>query len=120
MRQHPLIRLAEALQSNQPAVLVTVIEVRGASPAKAGAQIVLLEDGTTTGTVGGGKLEAAILTDAKAVLKDGKPRLGHYALAEEGQDAIGTLCGGELRVFSNLICRRPAWSWSAGGILGNL
>jgi len=41
-------------------VLATVIEIRGASPAKVGAQIVLLTDGATSGTVGGGKLAAAL------------------------------------------------------------
>ena len=64
-----------------------------------GAQIVLLEDGKTAGTVGGGKLEASILEDARQSLADRKPCLKHYQLAEEGQDAIGTLCGGEARVF---------------------
>lgn len=61
----PIVVLADALQGEQPAVLATVVEVKGASPAKAGTQIVLLSDGTTAGTVGGGRLEAAILADAK-------------------------------------------------------
>jgi len=98
MLEH-ITRLAEAIQTQQPVVLATVIEVNGASPAKVGAQIVLLDDGTTVGTVGGGKLEASILQDAHASLSDGQPRLTHYTLAEEGPDAIGTLCGGEVRVF---------------------
>jgi RHS repeat-associated protein len=46
---HPLSKLAEAIEQQQPAVLATVIEITGASPAKIGAQIVLLADGTTTG-----------------------------------------------------------------------
>ena len=53
--------LAKAIAYKQPAVLVTVVEVKGATPAKVGAQIVLLEDETTVGTVGGGKLETAIM-----------------------------------------------------------
>jgi len=65
MNQNPIVKLAEAIQNKQPAVLATVIEVKGASPAKAGAQIVLLSDGTSIGTVGGGKLEATILADAQ-------------------------------------------------------
>jgi len=44
----PIQALAEALQQQQPAVLATVIETRGASPAKVGAQIVLLADGATS------------------------------------------------------------------------
>jgi xanthine dehydrogenase accessory factor len=80
-------------------VLATVVEVNGASPAKVGAQIVLLEDGTTTGTVGGRKLESAILDDARLTLTESLPRLPKYSLTEEGTDAVGTLCGGEVRVF---------------------
>jgi len=44
----PIQALAAAIQQGQPAVLATVIEIQGASPAKVGAQIVLLADVTTT------------------------------------------------------------------------
>ena len=57
MNQNPIVKLAEVIQSKYAAILATVIEVKGASPAKVGAQIVLLPDGATVGTVGGGKLE---------------------------------------------------------------
>jgi len=115
---HPLSKLAEAIDQQQPATLATVIEVTGASPAKVGAQIVLLADGTTAGTVGGGKLEASILQDAQAALSDGQPRLTHYALAEEGQDAIGTLCGGEVRVFIQPYAPAPQLIIVGGGHIG--
>jgi xanthine dehydrogenase accessory factor len=114
----PIQALAEAIQQQQPAVLATVIEVNGASPAKVGAQIVLLADGTTAGTVGGGKLEASILQDAQAALSDGQPRLTHYALAEAGPDAIGTLCGGEVRVFIQPYSPAPKLIIVGGGHIG--
>jgi len=114
----PIVVLAEAVQKNQPAVLVTVVEVKGASPAKLGAQLALLGDGTRVGTVGGGKLEASILDDAQATLKDGQPRLCHYRLAEEGKDAIGTLCGGELRVFIQPYFPPPQLVIVGGGHIG--
>lgn len=114
----PIQALAEAIQQQQPAVLATVIEVNGPSPTKVGAQIVLLADGATTGTVGGGKLEAAIAQDAQAALTDRKPRLTHYALAEEGQDAIGTLCGGEVRVFIQPYLPAPKLIIVGGGHIG--
>jgi len=115
---HPISKLAEAIEQQQPTVLATVIEIKGASPAKVGAQIVLLADGTTAGTVGGGKLEASILQDAQAALNDGQPRLAHYALAEEGQDAIGTLCGGEVRVFIQPYAPAPQLIIVGGGHIG--
>jgi xanthine dehydrogenase accessory factor len=94
---NPIHALAEAIEHKQAAVLATVIEIKGASPAKVGAQIVLRADGPALGTVGGGKLEAAILADAQAALADGQPRLTHYRLTEEGPEAVGVLCGGEVR-----------------------
>jgi xanthine dehydrogenase accessory factor len=114
----PILTLSNALQEKSAAVLATVIEVTGASPAKIGAQIVLLEDGKTAGTVGGGKLEASILEDARQALTDGKPCLRHYQLAEEGQDAIGTLCGGEVQVFIQAYFPPPQLVIVGGGHIG--
>ena len=94
-----ILQLSNAINNKQPAVVATVIAFAGACPAKVGAQIVLLSDGSTSGTVGGGKLEASILVDARASLESRTPAVKHYKLAEEGQDAIGTLCGGEVDVF---------------------
>jgi xanthine dehydrogenase accessory factor len=114
----PIQALAEAIQQQQPAVLATVIEISGASPAKVGAQIVLLADGATTGTVGGGKLEASIVNDARDARSSGQPRLVHYTLAESGQDAIGTLCGGEVRVFIQPYVPAPKMIIVGGGHIG--
>jgi xanthine dehydrogenase accessory factor len=114
----PIQALADAIQQQQPAVLATVIEIRGASPAKVGAQIVLLAGGTPVGTAGGGKLEASILTDAQEAQSSGQPRLTHYALAEEGQDAIGSLCGGEVRVFIQPYLPAPRLIIVGGGHIG--
>lgn len=111
-------QLALAIENRQPAVLVTVVEVRGASPAKVGAQIVLLPDGKTAGTVGGGKLEAAILSDAKKALTEHHAGLFHYKLAEEGEDAIGTLCGGEVTVFIQPFLPAPQLVIVGGGHIG--
>lgn len=114
-----LIRvLAEAVRRKQPAVLVTVVEVDGASPAKVGAQLLLLEDGTRIGTVGGGRLEAAILRDAQEALSSGIPVLKHYNLKEEGADAIGVLCGGELRAFFHPYKPPPRLVIVGGGHIG--
>ena len=116
--QNPILILAEALQQKQPAALATVIEVNGASPAKVGVQIVLLDDGTTAGTVGGGKLESAILEDARLALTSGLPRLSKYSLTEEGADSIGTLCGGEVRVFIQPFLPAPQLVIVGGGHIG--
>jgi xanthine dehydrogenase accessory factor len=118
MNQNPVVILSEAIQKKQPAVLATMVEVKGASPAKVGAQIILLADGTTGGTVGGGKLEVAILADAQIALHEGTPRLVHYRLTEEGSEAIGVLCGGEVRVFIQPYFPPPRLLIVGGGHIG--
>jgi xanthine dehydrogenase accessory factor len=118
MKQNPMVMLSVALQNKQPAVVATVIEVVGASPAKVGAQMVALDDGSTAGTVGGGKLEAAILADAQAALSDGQSRLKHYTLTKAGKDAIRVLCGGEVRVFIQPYLPPPQLVIVGGGHIG--
>ena len=115
---HPILWLADAIRHRRAAALATVVEVVGASPAKPGAEILLREDGSTAGTAGGGRLEAAILSDARAALTDGRPRLAHYRLSEEGPDAIGVLCGGEVRVFIRPYLPPPKLVIVGGGHVG--
>jgi len=111
-------KLAQTLANKQPAVVTTIVECKGASPAKVGAQIVLLPDGTTVGTVGGGKLESSILEDAKKALETQASGLHHYQLTEEGKDAIGTLCGGEVTVFVQAYFPPPQLVIVGGGHIG--
>jgi xanthine dehydrogenase accessory factor len=116
--KNPIQILAEAIDQQETAVLATVIEVQGASPAKVGAQMVLCSDGGTAGTVGGGKLEESILADAKQSLETNEAQVRHYKLAETGPDAIGTLCGGEVRVFFQPYCPHPRLVIVGGGHIG--
>ena len=113
-----ILSLAAAITNKQSAVLAIVVESKGASPAKIGAQIVLLEGGMTAGNVGGGKLEAAILNDAQAALGNDIPKLSHYNLTEQGDDAVGTLCGGEVRVFIQPFLPPPQLIIVGGGHIG--
>jgi xanthine dehydrogenase accessory factor len=113
-----ILELSQAISNKQAAVLATVVETKGASPAKVGAQILLLPGGNTVGTVGGGKLESSILEDAQSALQFGVAGLHHYRLAEEGQDAIGTLCGGEVTVFVQPYFPLPQLVIVGGGHIG--
>jgi xanthine dehydrogenase accessory factor len=113
-----ILTLAQTLESKQSAVLATVIEVSGASPAQVGAKLLLRADDTTAGTVGGGKLEEVILAECRKARADGQPRIAHYALAETGAEAIGTLCGGDVRVFIEPYNPPPKLVIVGGGHVG--
>jgi xanthine dehydrogenase accessory factor len=113
-----LKELAAATERGEPVALATVVEVTGSSPAKVGAKLLLRADGTTVGTAGGGKLEETIIADARAALGEGRSRLTHYTLREQGEAAIGTLCGGEVRVFIEVFAPRPRLLIVGGGHVG--
>ncbi len=113
-----VMALARTLESKQSAVLATVIEVSGASPAKVGAKLLLCADDTTVGTVGGGKLEEVILATCRQARADGRPRIAHYALTEHGAEAIGTRCGGDVRVFVEPYNPPPKLVIVGGGHIG--
>ncbi|MFB0545681.1 MAG: XdhC family protein [Anaerolineae bacterium] len=98
--------------------LATVAEVKGASPAKVGAKIVVWPDGRRVGTVGGGKLEERVVAEAQEALRKGESRLVHYTLREEGEDAVGMLCGGEVQIFVELCNPRPTLLIIGGGHIG--
>jgi xanthine dehydrogenase accessory factor len=113
-----LLALMEAIERKETAVLATVVEISGASPIKPGAQMTLLADGQTVGTVGGGNLEAAIHADARQAQQSGQPRLAHCALKPEGPDAMDALCGGDVKVFLQPYLPPPRLVIVGGGHIG--
>ncbi len=57
-------RIAEAVTEGQPVALATVIRVEGSTPREVGAKMVVYQDGRSSGTVGGGKMEAMVIQAA--------------------------------------------------------
>ena len=116
--QEIMTALDEAVQHDEPVAMATVVEVKGGSPAQAGFKMLIRPDGTVVGNVGGGALEQRIRDEAASALRDGRPRLIHYALREEGPDAVGTACGGEVTVFVEPYQPVPTVLIVGGGHIG--
>lgn len=110
--------LRVATTEGAPVALATVVDVRGAAPARVGFKILVRADGTAVGNVGGGVLERRVREDALAALVDGRPRMAQYRLAESGQDALGMLCGGEVTVFVEPYLPKPVLVIVGGGHIG--
>ena len=91
--------IAESLGLGEPVVLATVIDRVGSGPREAGASLAVFGDGRTSGTVGGGLLEARVLEEAQRVHRDRLPVLQKFFLTAEEVNAGGMLCGGELEVL---------------------
>ncbi|MGQ9457574.1 MAG: XdhC family protein [Anaerolineae bacterium] len=116
---HEIFRsLLDALERRDPVALVTIVEVRGASPAKVGFKGLVWADGRFQGNVGGGALEKRIREDAQQALREGKSRLVHYALRESGTDAVGMACGGDATAFIEVFVPPPRLLLVGGGHVG--
>lgn len=99
--------IERALREGRPVVIATVAAVRGSTPRKPGAKMVVREDGSFCGTIGGGYGEAEVREKAMETLHDGRPRLVTVDLTEppEGDDR---LCGGVMEVFLERLGGQPA------------
>ncbi|MEX1253951.1 MAG: XdhC family protein [Dehalococcoidia bacterium] len=90
--------MARALDDGARLVVATVAASRGSTPRSPGAKMVVRQDGSFCGTIGGGCGEAEVWQAAMDTMRDGEPRLVTVDLTEdvEGEDKI---CGGVMDVF---------------------
>lgn len=93
------LALADAADRGEGAVLVTVVGVDGSTYRGAGARMVVRADGSATGAVSGGCLEADIVARAAEVLAAGRPELAHYdTRSDDGVLGLGMGCQGVIDV----------------------
>ena len=72
-----------------PAAMATIVATRGSTPGREAMRLLVLEDGTFLGTVGGGCLEAEVYEVAKEVIRDEMPRTLSFRLTEFGSPDSG-------------------------------
>jgi xanthine dehydrogenase accessory factor len=93
------IEMKRRLERGADAAMATVVKTRGSTPQQTGAKMVIFDDGSFIGTVGGGCVEADIWADARDVLRTGKTDIYHFNLNDEYADAEGMVCGGQMDVL---------------------
>ena len=86
-------------RAGRGAVLATVVETWGSAPRQAGSQLAIAGDGTFMGSVSGGCVEGAVVTEAVDALGDGRPRLLTFGVSDDQAFAVGLACGGSIRVL---------------------
>ena len=88
------------LEDNQPCVLATVVRTKGSTPQKPGAKLLVRQDGSGVGTLGGGCVEGDIWFAAKEILRrKGGPEFRDYLLNEDIAARDGLVCGGTMYFF---------------------
>jgi len=94
-----LEELLEARRAGRPCVLATVAATKGSVPRHPGAKMVVYEDGSISGTVGGGKFESLVIAEALECLQSKETLLKTWPLREDQPDSFGAICGGEVTVL---------------------
>ena len=87
-----------AVQGGPPVVLATIVATEGSVPRHTGTKMVVRQDGSTIGTVGGGKVEDAIRTDGLEALGLKRASTRTYPLQNPDQGDPG-VCGGIMTVY---------------------
>lgn len=77
-----------------------VVGIEGSGPRLPGATMAVSDAGEVAGSVSGGCVEGAVVTEALGVLKgDGRPKLCTFGYSDDEAFAVGLTCGGTIRVF---------------------
>lgn len=85
--------------AGEPVALATVVATWHSAPQPPGATMLVAADGTVTGSVSGGCVEADLYERARRVLTTGAPELIRYGISDDDAYAVGLTCGGVLDVF---------------------
>jgi len=92
-------KIHELQQQQQAAVIATVVEAAGSAPRQAGSRMLILADGSSIDTIGGGAVEKQVVDDALALFTTGGTRLLRYDLGHD----LSMACGGTMSVFLEVL-----------------
>ncbi len=113
-----LVRLR---RSGQKCALATIVQVNGSIPSFQSAKLLVREDGSMLGTIGGGCVEAEVWTAAREVMETEKPRKLDFSLGQDAAYENGLICGGQLSVYVEPVTPQPrALIFGAGHISKSL
>lgn len=108
MHDEVYLALAGLVSSRQRGALVTLVRASGSTPQRVGAKLLVLADGTTVGTIGGGCYEnEAVLRARQLLVGGGGAELAHFDLNDDVAAETGLICGGQMDVFIEPIVPTP-------------
>jgi xanthine dehydrogenase accessory factor/LAO/AO transport system kinase len=86
-------------EAGKGVALATVVSTWGSSPRPLGSKLAVDSEGAFIGSVSGGCVEGAVVTEALEAIRDGKPRLLDFGVSNEQAWEVGLACGGKIEVF---------------------
>jgi len=128
LRRHVIIAFVDVYEElvrlrrlGQKCALATIVEVRGSIPSYESAKLLVREDGSMAGTIGGGCVEAEVWNAAREVMETEKPKHLTFSLGQDAAYDNGLICGGQLQVFVEPVLPIPhAYIFGAGHISKSL
>lgn len=99
------------LQAGARGALATVVGSSGSVPQRAGARLLLRDDGSSVGTIGGGAIEQQVLGELRDVLEHGRARMLRRDLTRD----LGMCCGGHMEIFLEPVNAPPRLSLFGAG-----
>jgi xanthine dehydrogenase accessory factor len=102
-------------RAGQRGALATIVHTNGSIPSYESSRMLVREDGSISGTIGGGCVEAEVWAAAKDVMQKESPRKMVFNLNNEASYDNGLICGGTLEVFVEPILPQPVVYLFGGG-----
>ncbi len=102
-------------KQGRSSAVATIVQCTGSSPQKEGAKMLVRDDGTIAGTLGGGCIEAEVREVALMAIRDGAPQTIPFELTEKHG---GLVCGGKILVYIEPIIPDPSLIILGAGHVG--
>jgi xanthine dehydrogenase accessory factor len=111
-------KIKTLLQEGKEFVLATVVNAESSTSGKMGFKMIVLPDGTTYGTVGGGVFEKDVIEHAKELFKTHGTLFKTYILREGEESSLGMVCGGTIQIYMEYIGNKPQLIIFGAGHIG--
>src|SRR5580700_130848 len=99
----------------QKCAVATIVQVNGSIPSYESAKMLVREDGSMLGTIGGGCVEAEVWNAAREVIETEKSRHLTFSLGQDAAYDNGLICGGQLNIFVEPVVPQPRAYIFGGG-----
>jgi xanthine dehydrogenase accessory factor len=86
-------------RSGKAVAIARVVDVEGSGPRLPGAAMAVNEDGEVAGSVSGGCVEGAVVTEALDIIRSGDRRVVTFGYSDDEAFAVGLTCGGTIHLY---------------------
>jgi len=114
-------QIVELRRERRRGAVATIVNVRGSIPSFRTAKMLVRDDGSIVGTIGGGCVEADVWQAAREVMESERPQTLIFDLNQDPRYDTGLVCGGTLEVFIEPVLPQPLlYIFGAGHVSASL